>query len=399
MNVCRGNCKTTVPQKIDDFLASSQGQLAGLGRADEIMPGRAGEEARREMVRKGRFSEVHEFCNCLWRCLIVLLALSGCSSSEKELHIYTWSNYFDPEALEKFESEHNCKVVINMFDSNESMYAKLKLGSAKYDLIFPSNYYADLMEKQGMLARIDTNLLPNYQYVDPAYLKLIDDPSYAIPYFITWTGIAYRKDKIGDQAPSWNLFNRQDLKGRMTMLNDPREVLGAALKNLGHSANSVDAKEIDDAANLAIEWKRNLAKFESEQYKNGIASGEYLLVQGFAGELSLVNEENPNVVFALPEEGTTFSIDMITLSKDVQNELLAYAFINFILDPEIAAQNMTYTKFPLANQGALDKIPDSLIDNPALFPPAAIVDKSELIKNLGEKTDLYNKAWDKIKAA
>jgi spermidine/putrescine transport system substrate-binding protein len=334
----------------------------------------------------------------LFQCLSVLFLLSACSSSENELHIYTWSNYFDPKTLEKFENEYNCKIVINMFDSNESMYAKLKLGSAKYDLIFPSNYYADLMAKQGMLSPIDKNLLPNYQFVDPVYLKLIDDPTYAIPYLITWTGIAYRKDKIGDQTPSWDLFNRKDLRGRMTMLNDPRELIGAALKYFGYSSNSIDKTEIDEAANQAIQWKGNLAKFESEQYKNGIASGEYLLVQGYAGELSLVNEENPDVVFALPEEGTTFSIDMITLSKEAQEELLAYAFINYILDPEVAAQNMIYTKFPLANRGALDKIPARLKENPALFPPAAIIEKSELIKNLGEKTELYNKAWDKIKA-
>lgn len=330
---------------------------------------------------------------------LIPLFLCSCSSPEKELHLYTWSNYFDPAVIERFENEHSCKIVINMFDSNESMYAKLKLGSATYDLLFPSNYYADLMASQGMLSPIDKNLLPNYQFVDPLYLKLIDDPTYAIPYMVTWTAIAYRQDKAEVDFPSWNLFNRQDLKGRMTMLNDPREVIGAALKTLGYSANSVNEKKIDEAANLAIQWKANLAKFESEQYKNGIASGEYLLVQGYAGELSLVNEENPSVVFALPEEGTTFSVDMITLSKDVQNELLAYAFINFLLDPEVAAQNIAYTKFPLANQGALDKIPDSLRQNPALFPPQDFIEKSELIKNLGKQTELYNKAWDKIKAA
>lgn len=333
------------------------------------------------------------------RYFILLLLLSSCSSSENELHIYTWSNFFNPAVLEKFENEHQCKIVINMFDSNESMYAKLKLGSAKYDLIFPSNYYADILEKQGSLSPIDKSLLSNYHFVDPSLLKLIDDPTYAIPYMITWTVLAYRKDKLGDLIPSWNLFNRKDLKGRMTMLNDLREVIGAALKTLGYSANSIDPKEIDDAAQLVIQWKANLAKFESEQYKNGIASGEYLLVQGFAGELSLVNEENPNVVFALPEEGTTFSFDMITLSKDAEKPTLAYAFINYLLDPEVAAQNIAYTKFPLANQGVLKILPSELKDNPALFPPPGFIEKSELIKNLGKTTKLYNQAWDRIKAA
>lgn len=335
----------------------------------------------------------------LFKCLLALWFLASCSSSDNELHIYTWSNYFNPNVVERFENEHGCKVVINMFDSNESMYAKLKLGGAKYDLLFPSNYYADMMAKQGMLALIDKTLLPNYRFVDPAYLKLIDDPSYAIPYMITWTTIAYSKDKLGTPIPSWNLFSRNDLKGRMTMLNDPREVIGAALKTLGYSSNTHDPKEIDAAADLAIQWKANLAKFESEQYKYGIASGEYLLVQGYAGEFSLVHEENPDVVLALPEEGTTFSFDMITLGKGAENEALAYAFINYLLDPEIAAQNITYTKFPLANLGALDIIPKELKENPALFPPPAFIEKSELIKNLGKATELYNKAWDKIKAA
>ncbi len=338
-------------------------------------------------------------CTTLW--LLLCIGLYGCASSEPELHIYTWINYIKPSIIEKFEKEHHCRVVVNTFDSNESMYAKLKLGATGYDIIVPSNYYADLMQKQGMLHPIDRERIPNAKYLDPNYTKMLDSAAakYGIPYLVAITGIAYHKDRVNMPKPTWDIFNDKSLKGRMTMLNDPREALGAALKFLGYSINTTNDTEIRTAEKTLIAWKKNLAKFESEQYKDGVASGEYLAVQGFVGELLLVAQENPAIACVLPEEGTIFSIDLLTISKDSPNKDLAYTFINYLHQPENVAENIIFTLFLIPNTAAYELLPANIRDNPAIFPTDAVAGKSEIIKNLDRDTELYNRAWDRVKAA
>ncbi len=327
--------------------------------------------------------------------------LAACSQSEKKLHLYTWANYIKPQLIEKFEKENHCKVIVNTFDSNETMFAKLSLGATGYDILFPSNYFAELMISKGMLEPLDPVKMPNIGNVDSTYVKLLDPQitSYAIPFTVTSTAIGYRKDKIEVSEPSWGMFNRSSLKGRMTMLNDPREALGAALKFLGYSINTIEKSEIDKAKETLIKWKHNLAKFESEQYKNGLASGEYLVSQGFAGEILLVQKENPNVVCALPREGTILSIDMITLAKDSECKELSYKFVNMLLEAESAVETTLYTQFLVANHAGYKLLPEEIKSNTVIFPTKEISSKSELIKNLGANTELYNKAWDSVKAA
>ena len=331
----------------------------------------------------------------------LMLLLTGCKSKEATLHLYTWAEYIRPELIEQFEKEHNCSVVIDTYDSNESMFTKLNLGATGYDLIFPSNYILDIMKEKDMVQDIDSSKLSNLKYVDQNFLKFLDQTSssYGVPYMITYTGIGYRKDKVKDVQATWGEFGRQDLRGRMTMLNDIREVIGAALKFLGYSVNTTNPKELEEAKNLAISWKKNLAKFESEQYKNGIASAEYLLVQGWSGDCLQVKQENDEVEFMLPKEGLIISCDFMVIPKHAKNVDLAHTFMNFLLEPKIAAQNMEYTFYLCPNTAAYLELPVSLRKNPALFPPADILDKSELIKNLGASLALYNKAWDEIKAS
>jgi len=331
----------------------------------------------------------------------LMLLMCGCGTDEPEIHFYTWVNYIKPSLIDRFEKEQHCRLVINTFDSNESMFAKLQLGATGYDLITSSNYYAPLLIEQGMLEPFDPSLLPNIQYLDPTYVKKLEPQvaAYGIPFLITPTGIAYRKDKIGYQYPSWGIFDQKALKGRLTMLNDPREAIGAALKFLGYSLNTTNELEINEAVGVLINWKKNLAKFESEQYKDGIASGEFLAVQGFMGELLLVSDENPEVTCVLPEEGAILSIDIICISKDFQHKELVYAFLNYLMDPEVAAENIAFTKFLIPNTAAYEKLPLSLKNNQILFPTGGVAANSELIKNIGPASTYYNKAWDKVKSA
>lgn len=340
-------------------------------------------------------------CFCRFAALFIMWITMACHiTSEPELHVLAWSDYIKPELLEKFREQHHTRIIVDTFDSNESMYAKLKLGADGYDLIFPSSYFMDIMNAQQMLQPINRELIPNVKNLDQAYLNLLDPSqlNYGVPYMVSSSGVAYRTDKVAAFDPSWKIFGESQYKGRMTMLNDARETIGAALKFLGYSANTTDKEQIEKAVQQILEWKKNLAKFESEQYKAGIASAEYLIVNGYNGDILQVMKENPNIAFVYPKEGITLSIDLMVIPKDAPNPELAHTLINFLLDPEIASENIQFTLFFSPNLAAYKKLPSELQSNPILFLPKEVLNKAETIRFLGPNTFLYNKAWDKIKS-
>lgn len=333
--------------------------------------------------------------------ILLTLCLTSCESESKPiLQLFIWSDYIAPEVIERFEQEHHCVVSIDTFDSNESMYAKLKLGASSYDMIFPTQYFLDILRSQQMMQPLDKSQLPNLKNIDPDYLKLVDpqDLEFGVPYSVSATGIAYRTDKEMDFVPSWTQFSRADLKGRMTMLNDAREVIGAALQVLGFSMNSTIPQEIDQAVALVLQWKQNLAKFEGEQYKNGIASREYLISQAYNGDTLQVMMENPEVGFAYAQEGTSLALDFAVIPNNAPNVKLAYTFLNYLLTPAIAAENMAFTNFLNPNKAAYPLLPAELQNNPALFLPPEVLKKAEMVRDLGSDNQLYNEAWDKIKS-
>jgi spermidine/putrescine transport system substrate-binding protein len=333
--------------------------------------------------------------------LVLCLVPTGCSRKIPNLKIYTWADYFKPELLQRFEKEHGCQIVIDTFESNESMYAKIKAGATGYDLLTPSSYFVKIMHDQGYLQPLDHSQLPNLKHVDPDYLKIAMDPQmlYSVPYMLTNSGIAYQKPKVKDFIPSWRMFNQSALKGRMTMLNDMRETMGAALKYLGYSLNSRNEKELEAARNVVIAWKKNLAKFESEQYKGGVASGEFLLVHGYSGDLLQVQKENPDVDFVIPIEGTSIACDDLVILKGTKETQLAHAFINFIHDPDVAAENTNFISYVCPNKTSYEKVDPKLRNNPAVFLAPEVKAKCEVIEDLGPDTAKYTKMWDQIKAA
>jgi spermidine/putrescine transport system substrate-binding protein len=333
---------------------------------------------------------------------VILCSLPiSCRHKTPELKIYTWADYFKPELLQRFENEHGCKIILDTFESNESMYAKIKAGATGYDLLTPSSYFVKILFHQGYLQPLDHHQLPNLQHIDPGYLKIAMDPQmhHSAPYMLTNTGIAYLKSKVRNFSPSWAMFSEAALKGRMTMLNDMRETLGAALKSLGYSLNSRNEKELEAARDVLIAWKKNLAKFESEQYKGGIASGEFLLVHGFSGDILQVQKENPDIEFVIPKEGTSISCDDLVILKNAKESRLAHEFINFIHDPQAAAENTNFLSYVCPNQSSYSKVNQALRNNPAVFLPPDVRAKCEVIDDLGPDTAKYNAMWDQVKAA
>jgi len=326
---------------------------------------------------------------------------AGCHREKPVLHVYNWADYIKPELVQRFEKEHGCRVVVDTFDSNEAMYAKLKAGAAGYDLIYPSAYMMDIMQQQGMLQPLDHRLLPNLANLDPEWHAFIKDTAYtqSVPYMISYTGLGWRKSKLPDFTPSWRVFERADLKNRMTMLNDMRETIGAGLKTLGYSMNSTDDAQLAAARDLVIKWKHNLAKFENEQYKSGIASGEFTVVQGYSGDVMQVIGENADVAFAVPVEGASVACDVMAIPKDAKQVALAHAFINFLHEPKVAAENMEFTCYLCPNRAAYPLLPPEVRNNPNIFLPPAVKAKSETIWDLGPNQAKYIKIWDAIKAA
>ena len=337
-----------------------------------------------------------------WMLVVTLLALvAGCGQSRPTVFVYNWADYIKPELIRQFEREFNCRVVVDTFDSNEAMYARLRAGARGYDIIYPSSYMVQIMRDQGMLLPLDLSLIPNVEHLDPKYVAMSADPSlaYSVPYMLSNAGLAYRADRVDNVEHTWGMLGRSDLRGRMTMLDDMRETIGAALKYLGYSLNTRDVAELEAARDQVIAWRRNLAKFENEQYKNGIASGEFLLVHGYNGDIMQVMEENENVVYFVPEEGVSIALDEMVIPDGARQIELAHAFINFLHRPEVAAANTEYVFFLSPNLAAYELIDAELLEDPAINLEPHILARSEVIEDLGEYNALYTRIWDEIKAA
>ena len=334
---------------------------------------------------------------------LALGVVAGCGPKGPVLHVYTWSDYIDPEIVAEFEKQNGCTVAIDTFDSNESMFAKLQAGSTGYDVIMPTSYQIPLMAKNGMIRKLDKSLLPNVaKNFDKAYYAAILDKSmdYNVPYAVTYTGFAYRKDKIGN-APidSWRVFETEAMKGRMALLADMRETIGGALKYLGFSLNTENPAEIDKAVEQVLKWKGNIAKFDNEQYKTAVASAEWFVGHGYSSDSTQIMEDSEDVGFVLPKEGFAIACDEMVISANAPQPELAHKFINFLYDAEIAKRNMEYVMAPMPVALALAAL-EGDVKAKVVVPPETLK-RGEVLRDFDEKPEireLYVKAWDRIKA-
>ena len=328
-----------------------------------------------------------------------------------ELHIYTWSDYLAPELIMGFEKALGVRVVVDTFDSNEAMYAKLKAGGTGYDLMTPSAYQIPQMAREGMLDKIDHSKCPNVKKnFDPSFANQVVDPEfvYSVPYSVTYTGFMYDKSKIpeGVDVESWKILENPKMKGRVTLLDDIREVIGGGLMSLGYSINSTNPAEIDAAVAEALKWRHNARKFDAESYKTEVAAGSIWVGHGYSTDAAQVivgdeeegMEPRDDIGFALPKEGFTISFDEMVVAKDAKRKDLAYAFINFIYEGEASKVNMEYLCGPNPVKPGLDLL-DEETRNIVLLDPE-ILKRGQILKSIDDPKvmELYNKAWDRIKA-
>ena len=323
--------------------------------------------------------------------------LIGCGSKKKEqLFIYNWTYYTPDSVIEKFEKEYKVKVIYDEFASNEDMYAKIKAGGSGYDIVFPSGDYVSIMIQQDMLEKIDKSKLSNLKNIDPAVLrKATYDPNmeYSVPYYYGAAGVLVNTAKVPNFERSWSIFAREDLRDRMTMLDDMREVMGDALAYLGHSVNTKDPAHIAAARDLINNsWKPNLTKFDAEAFGKGYANGDFWVVQGYAEvvfeEIADNDQLMKDTFYFVPKEGGPAYLDSMCILKGSKNIDLAHKFIDFIHRPEIYAEFADIFGFP-----ATANIPARQLKTGDAWYSENDLVNTELKDDLGDALDLYNDAW------
>jgi spermidine/putrescine transport system substrate-binding protein len=332
----------------------------------------------------------------LFTAMTALIVPVIVSCGGQNLKIFNWTYYTPDSVIEKFEKEYKVKVIYDEFASNEDMFAKLMAGGAGYDIVFPSGDYVSIMIRQNMLEKIDKSKLTNLGNIDMTVLqRAVDDPNmeYAVPYYHGAAGVLVNTAKVPVFEQSWSIFARTDLRSRMTMLDDMREVMGDALAYLGYSVNSHDPVEISAAKELINHsWKPNLVKFDAEAFGKGYANGDFWVVQGYAEVVFEEIMDNPQLMkdtfYFVPKEGGPAYLDSMCILKGSKNIDLAHKFIDFIHRPEIYAEFADEFGFPAtANVRARQyKTGNSWYSADDLV-------NTELKDDLGPVLDLYNEAW------
>lgn len=325
----------------------------------------------------------------------------------KTLRVFIWSEYIDPEIVTAFEKANGVKVVLDTYESNEAMLAKLQGGGAQYDIAVPSNYVVQSMVRGGLLQPLKRAALPNLKNVGPGFLNAAYDPGnvYSVPYQYAATGLAFNSSRYTPKADSWGeIFGPQDTL-KFILLDDPREVVGAALKFLGFSANTTDVAQLRAARDLL---RRTVAKRGFQGFDGGPGTRNKLLAkqidvgQIYVGDLLIATEEDENVQVVLPREGTTISMDTLVVLKRSPNPELAHRFINYILDAEVGAAISNYTYYATPNAAAQPLLDDFLKEVPALNPPAVWLTDGTLdfIGELpsGRPQRLYDRIWTELKS-
>ncbi len=328
-------------------------------------------------------------------------AASGGEPLEKELNVYNWSDYIAENTIPDFEKEFGVKVVYDVYENNEEMLAKIQAGATGYDIVVPTDYMVTIMIEQGLLAELDPAAVPNKKNLDP----LFEDPPYdpgnqhSVAYQWGTTGYAWRSDKISAGTDSWALMFDPKLKGKLTMLDDSREVINAALKYRGYSLNTKSETELAEAKKMLIEQKKLLKAYISAPVKASLISGDVWAAQLWSGDTFQAQAENDQIKYTIPKEGCTIWTDNLCVLASAPHKRAAQAFINYVLRPEVGAAISNFVAYGTPNAAAMPLIDEASRNNASIYPPKEVLARLEFLKDLGEATRLWDQTWTEIKAA
>ncbi|MEZ7728476.1 spermidine/putrescine ABC transporter substrate-binding protein [Granulicatella sp. 20925_1_28] len=319
------------------------------------------------------------------------------SSEQQQLFLFNWGNYIDPELIKEFEAETGIQVVYETFDSNDAMEAKLKQGGTRYDIVFPSESSITKLVNQNLLQKLDHSKIKGLENISPFLLNSPVDKGnqYTIPYFWGTVGIMVNTKYIDPESiQTWNDLWKEDFKNKVLVLDGNREALGMALQSLGYSLNSKNEDELKAAEQKLKELKPNVRAVLNEEIKTMMKLEEAPIGMGYSGDAAAVAEENPNVQYILPKDGSAVWTDNFAIAHTAVNIDGAYAFINFMLRPENAARNAEYVGYSTPNEKAKELMDPEVTSDETYYPSEEIINSLEHYEYLGNDwIQKYNEAF------
>lgn len=336
---------------------------------------------------------------------------SGNQEGAGEVYVYNWGEYIDEEVISMFEEETGIKVVYDMFETNEDMYPVIEAGGRTYDVVCPSDYMIQRMLENDMLAPLDFANIPNVDQVDPKFMERSKsfDPEnrYSVPYCWGTVGILYNTGMVApkDAPTRWSDLWDEKFKGEILMYDSIRDAFMVALKSLGHSMNSTDRTQLEEARDLLIRQKPLVQAYVMDQVRDKMIGGEAALGVIYSGEMLYIQEEvaaqglDYGLEYVIPQEGTNVWIDSWVVPANAKNKENAETWINFLCRPDIAKMNFEYITYATPNKGAFELLDEDLQNNKAIFPDIESLDNCEVFKYLGDEADsIYNDLWKEVKS-
>jgi putrescine transport system substrate-binding protein len=340
-------------------------------------------------------------------------------ADDKVLRVYNWSDYIAPDTLKKFEAETGIHVVYDLFDSNETLEARLLAGKSGYDIVVPSNSFLAKQIKAGVYQPLDKSKLPNWKNLDTTLLEnaAASDPgnAYAFPYMWGSIGIGYNPEKVkaalGKDAPtnSWDLLFKPENAAKLkscgiSFLDSPTEMLPVALHYLGYPVNSEDKKQIAEAQALFMKIRPQVAYFHSSKYISDLANGNLCVAVGYSGDIYQAKAraqevgDKVHIEYSIPKEGAGSFYDMVAIPRDAGNVEGAYRFMNFLMRPDIMAEITNSVGYSNANAAATPLVDDAIRNDPGSYPPQQVMATLYAIPDLPIATQRFmTRSWTQVK--
>lgn len=325
-------------------------------------------------------------------------------STGDEVHVYCFGDYIDPELIDEFEEETGVKVIMDTFDTNEEMYPVIKNESVNYDVICASDYMIEKLAGEGLLAELNRENIPNYSNLMEEYMAASESfdkgNKYAVSHTIGTLGIIYNTNTVKEgEITSWNDLWKKKYEQRIVMPDSVRDTFAIALKAKGYSLNTTDEAEVKEAADYLIQQKPLVYKYANDSARDLILGGSVDIAVVWSGEVMYTQEENPDLSFVLPQEGSEQFTDCWAVPASASNKKNGELWINFMLKKSSAEKNYEYLTYSIPNKAVYDYVSDDENAMNVLFPEASVLEKCEALKNLGsEADDMYSVQWKRFKS-
>jgi spermidine/putrescine transport system substrate-binding protein len=327
---------------------------------------------------------------------------AGCSRDRRpRLNVYNWSAYIAPETIPAFEAEFGVRVRYATYESNEEMLAKVITGNSGWDVVFPTHNRLAPMRENGLLAPLRREWLPGLGNLEPRFRAPVWDPElrWGVPYMWNGTGIAYNR-ALNPPPTRWADLWDPRLKGRLTMLDDPEDMLGACLKKIGQPFSSIDPAALRAAQREAIAQKPLLRAYLNAEVRDQLVAGDVLAAQLWSTTAQQAVSAGRDLAFVYPLEGFPLYCDCAVVLRESSRQRLAHQFIDYLLRPAVSARIVQATATATANNAARALLPTEARDNPTLYPPPEILARGEWPQTLPPATQqLRDRIWTEIKAS